>query len=65
VSEEEDFLERHGDAIENALLKKQIEELYAKMDVDDALRKIRFPHSGEWIRETLPDGTVKLHNPYD
>lgn len=59
MNEEEDFLERHGDAIENALLKKRLEELYAQAD----LQKICFPHSGEWIREVGPDGMVKLSYP--
>jgi hypothetical protein len=59
MSEEEDFLERHGDAIENALLKKRLEELYAQAD----LQKICFPHSGEWVREVTPDGMLKLSYP--
>ena len=66
MTEEEDFLERHADAIENALLKKQIEELHAKIDIQQMLTTMKpFPHSGEWIRETTPDGMLKLSYPPD
>jgi hypothetical protein len=64
MTEEEDFMERHGDAIENALLKKKIEELYAKIDIQDMLTTmLPFPHSGEWVREIGPDGELKLSYP--
>jgi hypothetical protein len=59
MSEEDDFLERHADAIEIALLKKRLEETYAQVD----LCKIQFPHSGEWIRTLDAHGKVTLSYP--
>jgi hypothetical protein len=62
--EVEDFLERHADAIENALLKKQLEEAYAKIDIQEMLTTMKpLPHSGEWIRTVDADGQLKLSYP--
>lgn len=62
--EVDDFLERHVDAIENALLKKQLEEAYAKIDIQQMLTTMKpFPHSGEWVRTVDANGQLKLSYP--
>lgn len=59
MNDADDFLERHGDAIENAMLKKRVEELEGRTK----LMKIRLPHSGEWVRTVGADGKVTLSYP--